>query len=79
VSQSIDVGLRGLRQARERLENATKEWVVAYRLYVGTVEAKPQKRLQNPAGEGCVSSVTCLKFMAPAHYVAASEIGTTHP
>jgi hypothetical protein len=28
------VGLRGLRQARERLENATKEWVVAYRLYV---------------------------------------------
>jgi hypothetical protein len=45
VSQSIDVELRGLRQARERLENATKEWVVAYRLYVGAVEALSRKNV----------------------------------
>jgi hypothetical protein len=39
VSQSIDLDLRGLRQAGERLENATKDWAVAYRLYVGAVSA----------------------------------------
>jgi hypothetical protein len=39
VSQSIDLDLRGLRQAGERLEDATKDWVLAYRLYVGAVDA----------------------------------------
>jgi len=39
VSRSFDLELRELRQAGERLENATKEWVVAYRLYVGAVDA----------------------------------------
>ena len=43
MSQSIDLELRGLRQAGERLENATKEWVVAYRFYVGAVEALSRK------------------------------------
>ena len=39
VSQSIDLDLRELRQAGERLEDATKDWVLAYRLYVGAVDA----------------------------------------
>jgi hypothetical protein len=34
VSQSIDLDLPGLRQVGERLENATKDWELAYRLYV---------------------------------------------
>ena len=41
--QSIDLELRGLRQAGERLENATEEWVVAYRLYVGAVDTLSRK------------------------------------
>ena len=39
MPQSIDLDIRELRQARERLEDATKEWVLAYRLYVGAVDA----------------------------------------
>ena len=67
MSRSFDLELRELRQAGERLENATKEWVVAYRLYVGAVDAlaKPQKRLQNRQKKAAYQyevSATCLKL-----------------
>jgi hypothetical protein len=41
--QSIDYELRGLREAGSRLENATKEWDVAYRLYTSAVDALNRK------------------------------------
>ena len=41
--QSIDYELRGLREARDRLEHATKEWDVAYRLYTSAVDALNRK------------------------------------
>jgi hypothetical protein len=43
VWQSIDLDLQELRQAGERLEDATKNWVLAYRLYVRAVDALNRK------------------------------------
>jgi hypothetical protein len=41
--QSIDYEMRGLREARGRLESATKELDAAYRLYTSAVDALNRK------------------------------------
>jgi hypothetical protein len=43
VPQSIDSAVRGVQRASKRLENATKEWEEAYRLYVEALNALNQK------------------------------------
>jgi hypothetical protein len=55
VVQPIDRKLRGLQQAGQRLENASKEWAAAYRLYAAALteldrkQTPPEKRPQPAA------------------------------
>jgi exonuclease VII small subunit len=43
VAQSLDRELRGLQRAGQRLENASKEWEQAYRLYVAALDKLNRK------------------------------------
>jgi len=42
LPQSVDVELRGVQRATKRLENATKEWEEAFRLYAAALDALHQ-------------------------------------